>query len=250
MLAGSGTADCVKPWAILDKWTENQTPAWDPSDSFSRYVQNGRNRGSLVPNPDVYTPPTAGSSGTAFSLPTDYGTRIEIKTNAGGANLGPGWWSPIVILGTGGSNYRTAIETCATFPVVPGQTLVAEPGNMVGPTRQGVDALVAQDPGAYWSASANGGRGGVVGGCMASGACSRSPRLGALPVVDPDAFTLGASGGRTTDLFVTQVLGFWIEGMVGNDVIGYITYYPTVSLTGAPLGNGASAFARTVILVR
>ena len=31
-----------------------------------------------------------------------------------------------------------------------GDLLLMEPGNMVGPTTQGIEDLIAQDPDAYW----------------------------------------------------------------------------------------------------
>ena len=43
---------CVKPFMIPDKWTESQSPPWDPSDTFEMYD----NRGNLLAQPDVYVP--------------------------------------------------------------------------------------------------------------------------------------------------------------------------------------------------
>lgn len=252
LLAGSGTSECVKPWAIPDKWLENQTPAWDPTDSFSRYIQNGRNAGQLVANPDVYTAPTTNSTGTGFTLTNDYGRQITLKSGNPAQSIAPGWFFPVVIDGSqppGGARYRAAIEGCATVPINPGTVLQTEPGNMIGPTQQGVNALIAQDPSASWSTAANGGRGAPVGGCMAAGTCGRSPRVVAIPVFNVDTYDLGRASGRI-DITVTQVLGFWIQGMQGNNVIGYLMNYPTTAITGPALGNGASAFNATVILVR
>ena len=48
---------------------------------------------------------------------------------------------------------------------------------------------------------------------------------------------------------MTKILGFWIEGMQANDVIGYLTHYPAIAEVGAPVEED-SAFLRTVILVR
>ncbi len=252
MLAGSGTSECVKPWGIPDKWLEIQSPAWDPADTFDRYIQNGNNAGQLLAQPDVYTAPSASSSGTGFSLPTDYGLQITLKSGNPQQAIAPGWFFPVVIDPSqppGGARYRDAIEGCAAVPINPGDTLTVEPGSMIGPTRQGVNALIAQDLGASWNTSANGGLGAPVGGCMSASTCGRSPRLVAIPVFDVDAYDSGRASGRV-DIIVTQVLGFWIEGMQGNDVIGYLMNYPTTAITGAPLGGGASAFANTVILVR
>ena len=283
MLAGSGTADCTKPWAIPDKFIENQDPAWDPGDTFERYVQNGNNAGDLVPNADVYIAPTAGSPGTGFSLPTDHGVRLVLRPANSSGVVSPSHYQSIRLLGPGIDDYRTAIETCANVPMDPNNpaanTFTIEPGNGGPNTTNPVAVLVGQDPGAYWDASLNGGLGGVAGGCMAAGTCGRSPRVVAVPVFDVDLYNLqgvsggggggggggrgGGGGGRggggggtgggggATTVRITNVLGFFIEGSTsGGDVTGYIMPFPTVSITGTPFGNGSSAFARTVILVR
>src|SRR5687767_3658010 len=119
---------------------------------------------------------------------------------------------------------------------------------MVGPTSQGVEALILQDQYATWSPTANGGRGGPVGGCMAAGTCAISPRLVALAVFNPDAYDAARAGGRT-EVSVVKVLGFWIQGMQANDVIGYLTHYPALAEGGAEV-DPDSAFLTTVILVR
>ena len=71
---------------------------------------------------------------------------------------------------------------------------------MIGPTNQGIRDLIAQDPGARWDTSLNGGQGGVAGGCMAmgTGGCAISPRLVAIPVFNPDAYDAGRASGRIT----------------------------------------------------
>lgn len=119
---------------------------------------------------------------------------------------------------------------------------------MVGPTSQGVNALIAQDQSATWSPTANGGRGGPVGGCMSAGTCAISPRLVALAVFNPDAYDAARAGGRT-EIVVTKILGFWIQGMQANDVIGYLTHYPALATDGGPADPNTS-FLSTVILVR
>jgi hypothetical protein len=246
------SARCVKPWAAPDKWQELRpvAKAWDPNDTFNRYVQNGNNRGALLSPADVYVPP--GQTGdTSFTVENDYGTRLVLKHGNPQQAISPGWFFPVVINpteGPGGNNYRDNIATCDPTVIGPGTVLDVEPGNMVGPTSQGVADLIAQDPSAAWSASANGGRGAPVGGCMAAGTCGISPRLVAISLFNPDAYDSGRASGRTT-IVVTKILGFWIEGMQGNDVIGYLTHYPSLASGGAPISS-TSSFLRTIILVR
>jgi len=239
----SDTARCVKPWAIPDKWQELRpvAGAWTPNDDFERYVQNGQNAGAVMDPADVYVPPGAGHTG--FTVEADYGTQIVLKHGNPQQAIRPGWFFPVVINpleGPGGDNYRDNISSCDPTAIGPGTLLETEPGNMVGPTSQGVEALIAQDLGANWSDSANGGRGAPVGGCMAAGTCAISPRLVALAVFNPDAYDAARAGGRT-EVVVTKILGFWI---------GYLTHYPALAEIGGPPVDPASAFLTTVILVR
>jgi hypothetical protein len=121
--------------------------------------------------------------------------------------IAPGWYFPVVINpteGPGGSNYRNNIATCDPTVIGPGTVLQVEPGNMVGPTAQGMRDLIALDPGARWNPNKYGpGLGGVDGGCMASGACALSPRLVAIPVFNPDTYDLGRASGRI-DITITS----------------------------------------------
>jgi hypothetical protein len=82
---------------------------------------------------------------------------------------------------------------------------------------------------------------------MAAGTCARSPRLIAVPLFNPDSYDLVR--GTAPVFVVTKVVGFWIQSVIGADVFGYITPYPTVSLSG-PLFTEASSFDRTVVLIR
>lgn len=251
VLAGN-SAHCVKPFAMPDKWSELRPVAkpWEPTDSFERYVQNGQDAGALLDPADLYIAP--GEAGhTGFTVEIDYGTPMTLKHGNPNQAIRPGWFFPVVINpdeGPGGATYRENLASCDTTVIGPGTVLQTEPGNMVGPTSQGVSALIAQDPDAYWDASANGGLGAPVGGCMSTGACGISPRLVALAVFDPDVYDEARSGGRT-DIIVTKIMGFWIEGMQGSDVLGYLTHYPALAEGGAPVEEDTT-FLRTVILVR
>jgi hypothetical protein len=248
------SAKCVKPWAVPDKWLDSRdTPQdnlWTPDDKFERYEQNGSNRGAVLDPADVYVP-TGVDGHSGFTVEVDYGTPMVLKHGNPQQAIAPGWFFPVVINpteGPGGDNYRDNIASCDPTVVGPGTVLQTEPGNMVGPTSQGVAALIAQDPAAHWSAAANGGRGAPTGGCMTAGTCALSPRLVALAMFNPDLYDSGRASGRT-DIMVTKILGFWIEGMQGNDVIGYLTHYPALAAGGGPIEEDAS-FLRTIILVR
>jgi hypothetical protein len=264
VLFGDST-DCVKPWAIPDKWIELRNdqapPGWSELDSFERYRQNGNGRGQLLNPADYYEPPNApggqyGPDGTGFTRSSvtlggsDYGRLLILKTGNPHDQISPGWFQPVVINpseGPGGNNYRNNIATCDPTVIGPGTVLQVEPGNMVGPTRQGMSDLIAQDPNASWNTTLNGGRGGIQGGCMSNGSCTISPRVVAIPVYNPDVYNAGTPHGRS-DILVVKILGFFMERMQGNDVVGRIMAYP-----GEPLGTSNTpntAFVISIALVR
>src|SRR4029079_2254283 len=123
---------------------------------------------------------------------SDYGRVITLKQGNPQDQVSPGWFQPVVIVPgcTGGNCYRNNIATCAPTVIGPGTVLQVEPGNMIGPTRQGMQDLIDLDPNATWATSLNSGLGGVSGGCMTASppTCSMSPRIVAIPVYNPDTF--------------------------------------------------------------
>ncbi len=87
---------------------------------------------------------------------------------------------------------------------------------------------------------------------MATGACSISPRLVAIPVYDPDAYnfmTANTPPGGQKKVTIVKVLGFFIDKMQGNDVAGWITTYPAEANAGMG-GVPGSGFVVSVALVR
>lgn len=57
--------------------------------------------------------------------------------------------------GRGAARYRRNICTCNASVIDLDTEYLVEPGNMVGPTYQGVQTLIAQDPEAYWDDASN-----------------------------------------------------------------------------------------------
>jgi hypothetical protein len=258
------SADCVKPWAIPDKWEEHHNdqlptvPGWDSTDTFEHYDGNS---GAVLPSPDIYRVATTSDPGTGFTSDdvgiggNDYGLQITLKQGNANDAIAPGWYYPVDINpecqnngGSGGDCYRDSIPGCSTHVWGPGDALPVEPGNMIGPTQQGVNALIAQDPGARWNDTTKS----IENSCVENNpSCgSKSPRLVAIPVFDPDEYDSGKASGRQ-DIIVTKILGFFIEGMAGNDVIGRLCFYPDVSRI-RPSGSNirSSSFVISIALVR
>ena len=93
IVSGNKT-DCLKPWAVVDRWIEfgPEGPNVQPTSTYDKYSTG---RGSSPPQEDdVYTPPSAGSPGSGFTLPADLGRRFAVKTD-GVSELSSGWFLEI-----------------------------------------------------------------------------------------------------------------------------------------------------------
>jgi hypothetical protein len=213
---------CVKPFTIPDKWIERQTPPWDPDDTFETHDRHG----NPLANPDVYIDATNRSTYTGYNAERDKGTPIMIRAGTGN-NIMPSFYFSYAMGGiSGGDEYRWNIANCNTTIMGFGELLLMEPGNMVGPTTDGIDDLIAKDPYAYWDTTLN----------KSVSTMSPSPRVVAIPLYDPNYYETGKLSGRTADLKVTNYLGFFITGRSGNNVYGRIT-----PITGLVKGNGGPA---------
>ena len=97
---------------------------------------------------------------------------------------------------------------------------------MVGPTRQGMEDLIARDPSAYWDTHND----------RVVSSMHPSPRVVAIPVFDPVFYDEGKRNGRNADLKAVNYMGFFLEEMQGGDVKGRIT-----PIGGIYNGNGGPA---------
>jgi len=225
---------CVMPFTIPDKWSERQTGTWDPTDTFDMYD----NKGNPLANPDVYVPGTQ-SGGTGYNAIADRGLELTLKAN-NQSKPAPSFYNPWDLPGsTGGDDYRDNIAHCNTNMIKIGDLMTPENGNMVGPTQQGTTDLVAQDPNAYWDTYCN---------CVKGSAFGKSPRIAIVPLYDPVFYATGKQSGKTATLKVANYLGFFIEGMNGNEVVGRIT--PVTGLITGSTNSSITAFPMAIRLVQ
>jgi hypothetical protein len=233
--APTNAETCVKPFTIPDRWTENQDGPWDPSDTFDLYDKKGK----PLANPDVYIGPSDPTTYTGYNADRDRGLEIVLKAD-NATKVTASFYNPWDLPGSvGASDYRNNIATCNSNIIPIGFDMPPENGNMVGPTRQGTDALVAQDPGAYWDTSCK---------CVKGSAYGVSPRIVVIPLYDPVAFVNGKQHGKGITLTVVNYLGFFIEEMQGNQVLGRIT--PVSGIVDSNAGPApAAAFPRAIRLV-
>jgi hypothetical protein len=271
ILNGS-TVNCTRPWAIPNRWNENREgdppiadDLWEWDDIFEKYYEKGPNKGELLP---VNPPPVPRDTAAGYHDPSSplydpsYGFRsagiigelVRLKVGSPHDAITSGFFFPIDIPmldgpSSGGARYRQNIAECnpdaGTISI--GDTVVTEPGNMIGPTKQGVDDLIAQDKGAYWDGT------GISGSCAPSCA-PMSPRIVPIVVFNVEDYYDDKFDGDSNhvngryDLPVEDLICFFVEPMQGNDVMGRFMECPVAN--NDPVGEDASPFLRRVILVR
>jgi hypothetical protein len=232
----------VKPFTIPDKWVEKQTPPWDPSDTFEAYDKKGQ----PLANPDIYIPaydssgaPNPSYSGyKMFGTPNDVGTMLTIRAGTG-TNIEPSFYFSLSMTDSmGGNDYRTNIATCNQTHYRWGDLLVQEPGNMVGPTTQGIEELIARDQGAQWDGTK------VVNSLYGN----HSPRIFPIPLYDPTYYDEGKRNGRNADLKTANWICFFATGNNGNNVNGVIVPCMGVYDKNGPAPN--AALPKTIRLIQ
>jgi hypothetical protein len=164
------------------------------------------------------------------------GSPVTLKAGEAGApNTNPGFFYPVdfppVNRGNpveGAQAYEQNIADGSIYDVFIGDSLKIEPGNMVGPTQQGITDLIAQDPYLDWDSGQN-----YVYDTQTGQIVDSSPRIIKIPLYDA-SYTppSGRNGVR-----VIGLAAFFVTGIQGRDVTGVFMEYTT---TGTP-GNGNSS---------
>jgi hypothetical protein len=230
---------CVKPFTIPDKWREVQSPPWDGSDTYDAF----NSRGEPLANPDVYIP--ADQPGyTGYNQEANRGQELVIRAGTG-ENITVSFYFSLAIGGlvgglTGADAYRWNIDNCNQTVMHWGDLLTQEPGNVVGPTVQGIEALIARDPTARWDFTLNRVVDSAFGG-------QQSPRVFPIPLYDPPYYDSGKRNGRMADLKVANWIGFFADHVQGNQIYGRII--PIAGIRdGSPIPDGLSI--RAIRLVK
>ena len=200
---------CVKPFTIPDKWIEKQDRAATIADST---FDMDDSHGNPLANPDIYIP--ADSDGyTGYNAESDKGTADHDPRRHGQQHQPSFYFSYADGRRHRRRRYRWNIANCNTTMMGWGDLLLQEPGNMVGPTNQGIDDLIAKDPNAYWDTSAN----------KSVSHMHPSPRVVAIPVYDPVYY---APARRTAATPTSRSRTTWASSSKrrqGNNVYGRIT---------------------------
>ena len=226
-VGNTNTATCLKPWIVPDAWDDvDLNDRFDPGvDTYEPGVTSyGSDFRDGVPANNGFDPP-----GTTYVA--DFGRPILLKSGDPKKAPQPGWYYPWDIPqadggpAVGADRYRWNIAHCNPAIVTLGEQYMIENGNMVGPTRQGMDDLIAQDPNAQWDPA-----GDSVAMSVAE-SWEGSPRIVHVPLYDPREEI--APGKKPVTL--TNVTAFFIEEMRGNDVFGRFLY-----VSGVPGGGEAT----------
>jgi hypothetical protein len=260
--SGNST-NCMRPWAVADKWTE----VVNPNNELNHWVKMGNNVVELNPHDLYIRPPPANRPNDPFTgyrvsppaaPPGDQGTQVILKNGTAGQAISPGWFMAVDLPnGSGGypsgaNVYEDNIATCVGVSVGIDDKLPTETGNMVGPTRMGVQDLVALDPGASWNAGTK-----EVQGSCAPTCAAISPRIVPIALFDADDYQKrnlandwsGCPGGGSC-VTVVNILGFFVAGMQGNDVMGYLLTVPGEFLTGKGTVSSAASFSTVIQLIQ
>jgi Flp pilus assembly protein TadG len=264
-VAVANATDCLKPWAVIDKWNEHypiNPGVWTQTSSYDKYQTSGPSKGELDPTiltPDEYIPPTSTSVGSGLhpydytpdrTYSTEYGMEINLKVGSqNDFQYTAGWFAPIAFPGSsGGADYRTAIGSCIglTYSIGDELPMDTEPGAKTGPTQQGVSDLIAQDPGATWDTTLNDGHGGV-----ANSAFPISPLIVPVALVNPDQLNLWNKGGRAT-VAISNIMGFFVEGYDSSSksVTGRLCALPGMKVGSATPISAPSGFLQAILLIR
>lgn len=219
----ANSSNCVKPFAIPDKWTEKQTGPWDQTDQFNAAI--------LPPtfSPDVYKPVTDASY-TGYKR-TNVGLLLTI--NPAGAQVVGNQYYTLDLVGS----YEGNIENCARSKFSIGEKIARIPASP-SLTYEGLQALIGRDAGAYWDNVNN----------KVISTVNPSPRILTMPVYDPARFEADIAAGVEPRLYVTDFIGFFVQSVnPAGTITGRIV--PVSGLVEGAAPVTTQAFPRAVRLV-
>lgn len=239
--AVGGGVTCILPLFLVDQWDELGGSPLQFDNGIDYY--------------EPYIPSAWTATYTGYDQ-SDIGMSIVIKPAQGPMSQtgapNQSWYYPFDAANIpGGAAYRAAISGCTdpSFVYSIGMSLWVEPGAMIGPTAQGFQDLINQDPSATWDPGLN---------CVVDASnlgsgnganCRASPRLRPAPMLDPSSTP--ASGKQ--QVTITNFAGIFVDRVQGNNV--YVTFagWSGVGLgggAGGGGGGGGGAVAPIVLYVR
>ena len=259
--AAANASDCMLPFGIPDKWIDyydvdepiepEGSEAWTfPDDRFE--IEDLDPPGAT---PDYYRAQGTNSEddvGTGFTLEEDLGQLLVLKAAGPQMTVAPGFFFPVRLPdSTGGNDYGDNIATCNGVPVAVDDLLDNEPGNMVGPTKMGMEALYDQDPNAELDFS-DPDNPVIVNSCAQDDppCAPQSPRLRPLILFDTGVYYEGQTNGLV-ELRVANIIGFFIKEISPDgEVSGYLMTLPGLFVEGGGTVAPGASFLYTIQLIR
>ena len=288
--AEAGTGKCVKPFAIPDYWHDQdndtkyanqledlgpgqgkggETWQYDESvgDTYRRYADpdgtgTETGLGSSFRNTSVY-----GGDNSNTTYFDDYGRPIVLKKSNPQQTPSPSFFLPWVIPGSnpGAQDYKANISSCNPAQIsletdysLDGSADTSsydnKPGNMIGPTKQGMDDLIALDPKACWAPASDSLHSGFTTGSVKllsnANTCTvdypdwmSSPRVAVVPLFNPEQVQSGKTKLRFNNLAL-----IFIENQKSRHepVVARFLYFVR---SGGPADPHAGSLVKTLKLV-
>jgi hypothetical protein len=208
----AGGAKCVKPFALADIWNETTAGSdadgnrfWDTDENWEygpgdTYGPWDGEETDVLGEPQETGYGSSWRDGNGQGYLRDRGRQLVIKPQDPQQNnvIRPGhffaWDMPDdpdngvsngcpAGGGNGAQDFEHSICSCNDAEIYTDTEYDLKPGNMVGPTKQGITNLMKQDPGAKWSPTADGGKGAVTGSKYSN--WRDSPRVIKVALYDP-----------------------------------------------------------------
>jgi Flp pilus assembly protein TadG len=200
--APANAMTCVKPFMIPDKYID----------------ANGNGKFDL--GTDTYIDGTDPDHYTGYTAAKDVGSPMMLR--AGNQNsIQPSFYYSWKMPGdVGGNFYRDNIDQCnqSVLSYDPNNPyfMTQEPGDKQGPTIQGIEDLIAQDPDTQWNSQCKCVTGSKFGG--------QSPRVFPIPLFNPWYYANGKANGRPASFELANFLGYYADYVEPNGTIhGIIT---------------------------
>lgn len=233
---------CVKPWGIPYPWNDvDGDKLFDPGET----VYNICPEGTFIPDNNTFC------QGTPLILKIGTPSGKKDQPDIASLQQEPGHFFALDF-GSGANTYNEIIKgDCPDGSLVSvGDEIPLEPGNMVGPTYQGVtsdsDSLVNQDPTSHW----NDAKQLPESDLYHDGNWMNSPRVVRIPIYDPN---IALSNGKDS-MVVAALAGFWVErcekqGQQGTVYGRFIPGSAFGETTGPNPGPTAGPALKTIRLV-
>ena len=233
---------CIKPWGIPYPWDDTDgDKTYDPDEE----VYNICPEGTFIPDNNSFC------QGTPLILKIGTPAGKPDQPDIASLQQEPGHFFALDF-GSGAKTYEEMIKGgCPDDSIISvGDSIPVEPGNMVGPTYQGVtsdsDSLVNQDPTSHWNDTTQLPESDLYPGNN----WMNSPRVVRIPIYNPkDAISNGKS-----DMVVAAFAGFWVEkcekqGQQGTVYGRFIPMSSFGEFTGADPGEDPGPALKSIRLV-